>query len=143
MRNTNSLTRSNTLPSFDSASLALGYQMHGAALPPGGLSDHAPTSQFNVTTDDITPLTPTQIAAFEGQPLPPDHPYYSEVRAHIHDHISGTASQGESTSPPQVKDFHFLTVVVDSYQAILLTERQNMIPRDIVLRDLFSVPLST
>lgn len=99
MQNTSSLTRSNTLPSFDSASSALNYQMHGAALPPEGLSNRAPASQFNTTTDNNTPLTSTQIAAFEGQPLPPDHPYYSEVRAHIHDHTSGISSQGESTSP--------------------------------------------
>lgn len=108
MRNASPLTRSNTLGSFDPASSALNYQVHGENLPPVGLPNHAPASQFNVTTGDVIPLTPTQIAAFEGQPLPPDHPYYLEVRAHIHGTTSGTASQGKSTSPTlKVKDFHF------------------------------------
>ncbi|ERF76747.1 hypothetical protein EPUS_02286 [Endocarpon pusillum Z07020] len=105
MRNASPLIRSNTLASFDPASSALNYQVHGENLPPVGLPNHAPASQFNVTTGGVTPLTPTQIAAFEGQPLPPDHPYYSEVRAHIHDTTSGTASQEHDPTRYSVQGF--------------------------------------
>lgn len=136
------LTRLNISPSFDPLQSASTRQLHSAGFSPEALPNHAPGSQFNVTANDDSPLTSTQIAAFGGQPLPPDHPFYLEMRAQIHDAALETASQGESMSLVLSRRLSYSFAVVDLGQAILLTESQNMTPQGTVLRDLFSVPLS-
>jgi hypothetical protein len=136
------LARSSNSPSFDSIPSPSTCQDHGTGFPPGALPGHAPASHFNTTRNYESRLTSTQIAALGGQPLSPDHPFYLEMRAQINDSMMETASQGELLSLTSSRWISYSFVVFDLGQAILLTESQNMIPHGIVLRDLFSVPLS-
>jgi hypothetical protein len=96
--------RSNTLASFNPLSSDYITQSPDASL--------APISQFPSPVDDHTLLTSTQIAALNGQPLPPDHPFYSEVRAHIHESESGTTSTGKS--------FHTLSTKIVHFESLLM-----------------------
>jgi hypothetical protein len=101
LHNRPSLARSSTLTSFIPFSSASNPQMPGEACPPSALLDYAtaaPSAQFSSSTDDDTFPTSTQIAASGGQPLPPDHPFCSEVTAHLHDPVFETAVNGKSSS---------------------------------------------
>ena len=136
------LARSESSPLFDAGERASTGQDHGTGYPPAALPNHASASQFSTIAHHGSPLTSTQIAAFGGQPLSPDHPFYLEMRAQINDSMLETASQGELMSLILSCWISYSFVVFDLGQAILLTESQCMIPHDTVLRDLFSVPLS-
>jgi hypothetical protein len=136
------LARSESSPLFDAGERASTGQNHGTGFPPAALPNHASVSQFNITAHHESPLTSTQIAAFGGQPLSPDHPFYLEMRAQINDSMLETASQGELMSLISSCWIPYSFVVFDLGQAILLTQSQCMTPHGTALRDLFSVPLS-
>jgi hypothetical protein len=85
-----SLGRSNSLASFDP------MQNVPISQPPIGRFPPFLPSQVPQSTprrDEGTPLTSTQLAAFNDQPLPPDHPFYPEMRANIEE------SRGDISSP--------------------------------------------
>ncbi len=137
------LIRSNTLTSVDPVPGAIASQLPSGVFPPMALSSHAPASQSSSSTDDDAPLTSTQIAAFGGQALPPDHPLYSEVTAQIHGPGLETASRSKSVSVNSKPDASVFNRIIELRQAILLTLKQNKIREDTVLRDSYSVRLST
>lgn len=45
-------------------------------------------------TNDGTPLTSTQVAAVDGQPLPPDHPFSSQMKEQIYNSVAQTQLNG-------------------------------------------------
>jgi hypothetical protein len=100
-------TRSNTLTSFNPVSDTSTSQTQAGVFPLTALQNNEASSQFSSSTDNFTHLTSTQIAAFGGQPLPPDHPFYSEMKGHIYDGGSGTDSNGKSI-PVKLKSEAFL-----------------------------------
>jgi hypothetical protein len=136
------LARSDSSPLFDAGERASTGQDHGTRFLSTALSKHGPASQFSATAQDDSSLTSTQIAAYGGQPLPPDHPFYLEMRAQINDSMLETSSQGELMSLISSCWISYSFVVFDLGQAILLTQSQCMTPHGTALRDLFSVPLS-
>lgn len=104
------LARSNTLTSLSPFPSDIPTQQPGGVFPSVALQDYTAASQFSSPTANDTSLTSTQIAALCGQPLPPDHPFYSEVQAQINDFQSESASKGESMSV----HFQSKSVVLDA-----------------------------
>ena len=91
------LTRSNTLTSYSPMTSASISQVPAGDFRPMPLPSEIPTSQFSsAITDDAASLTSTQIAAFEGQAFPSDHPFYSEATPHIDRTRLEMTSNGES-----------------------------------------------
>ena len=72
--------------------------MYTGISPSVALPNHAPASHLSSTAASDAPLTSTQIAALGVQPLPPDHPFYSEVKAQIYDPTMEIAASGKSVS---------------------------------------------
>jgi hypothetical protein len=102
-----SIARSNTLTSFNPVSDTSISQTQAGVFHPTALPNNEASSQFSSPTENVTHLTSTQIAAFGSQPLPPDHPFYSEMKGHVYDGGSGTDSNGKST-PIKLKSEVFL-----------------------------------
>jgi hypothetical protein len=94
VQNRPTLARSNTLTSFNPFTSPLISQPSGDVFSPMALPCQPSAPPFSSSTEDQAPLTSTQIAAFGGQPLPPDHPFYSEVKEHYSDPNLDIASRG-------------------------------------------------
>ena len=90
------LTRSNTLASYDPMVGASTAPLPAREFPSLMLSSGVPASQFSPPMHDGARLTSTQLAAFDGQPLPSDHPFYLDATAQVGHGRFELTSNGES-----------------------------------------------
>lgn len=90
-----SLTRASTSTSYNPVISPFVSQVPAGVIPSIPLPSEIPVSQFTAA-DDATSLTPTQIAAYDGQAFPFNHPFYSGPTPNIDRTSLEMTSNGES-----------------------------------------------
>ena len=132
--------RSNTLASIDLSAVA---HLSGEAFPAISSTSYPPTFQLSGQADFDTPLTSTQIAAYDDQPFPPDHPFYPELRTQISDPRLDVATRGKlshAQSRSEALGVHPGHRVQKRHRAYTT---QRTIREDMALTGLYSAHLST